>query len=81
MVSNHRLVLFTHALCRLSYPAINEICSDPLFWRTYRGSLAKRRSLRPCSREVDQRVSRFLSLGFAGPLYRLFGIFPELTSL
>jgi hypothetical protein len=21
MVSNHRLVLFTHALCRLSYPA------------------------------------------------------------
>ena len=34
MVSNHRLVLFTHALCRLSYPAINEICSDPLLWRT-----------------------------------------------
>jgi hypothetical protein len=24
MVSNHRLVLFTHALCRLSYPAVNE---------------------------------------------------------
>ena len=23
MVSNHRLVLFTHALCRLSYPAVD----------------------------------------------------------
>ena len=70
-----RLGLSEDDLLRLhSYPAINEICSDPLLWRTYHGPLAKRRSLRPCSREVDQRVSRFLSLGFAGPLYRLVGI-------
>ena len=29
MVSNHRLVLFTHALCRLSYPAVGGKLPDP----------------------------------------------------
>jgi hypothetical protein len=29
MVSNHRLVLFTHALCRLSYPAVGRKVSRP----------------------------------------------------
>ena len=29
MVSNHRLVLFTHALCRLSYPATKFINAVP----------------------------------------------------
>ena len=29
MVSNHRLVLFTHALCRLSYPAVGPIVTRP----------------------------------------------------
>ena len=29
MVSNHRLVLFTHALCRLSYPAVGGKTNGP----------------------------------------------------
>ncbi len=29
MVSNHRLVLFTHALCRLSYPAVGGEANGP----------------------------------------------------
>ena len=29
MVSNHRLVLFTHALCRLSYPAACGLQGSP----------------------------------------------------
>ena len=29
MVSNHRLVLFTHALCRLSYPAVRRQLPAP----------------------------------------------------
>ena len=29
MVSNHRLVLFTHALCRLSYPAVSATVTGP----------------------------------------------------
>ena len=29
MVSNHRLVLFTHALCRLSYPAVGPTVTRP----------------------------------------------------
>jgi hypothetical protein len=29
MVSNHRLVLFTHVLCRLSYPAVGRKVSRP----------------------------------------------------
>jgi hypothetical protein len=29
MVSNHRLVLFTHALCRLSYPAVGGEITGP----------------------------------------------------
>ena len=36
MVSNHRLVLFTHALCRLSYPAVSRSyrrLAAKLWWR------------------------------------------------
>jgi hypothetical protein len=77
MVSNHRLVLFTHALCRLSYPAVGPTITrsglaglfkiaHPRARQLLAGASEMRRPKRPRSDREARPLRRAIRLPFGG---------------